>query len=68
MKRSANARLIRDDIVIWEGRVSSLKRFKDDVREVKTGFECGIGLDGQQDIREGDIIEMFVKEEVAAEL
>ena len=68
MKRSAKARLIRDDIVIWDGKVSSLKRFKDDVREVKTGFECGIGLDGQQDVRENDIIEMYIKEEVESQL
>lgn len=68
MKRNAKARVIREEIVIHEGKVSSLKRFKDDVREVKTGYECGIGLDNLQDIREGDVIEMFIKEEVAAEL
>lgn len=68
MKRSAKARLVRDDIVIFDGKVSSLKRFKEDVREVKTGYECGIGLDGQQDVRENDIIEMYVKEEVESQL
>lgn len=68
MRRNANARLIRDDIVLFDGKVSSLKRFKEDVREVKNGFECGIGLDGYQDLREGDVIEMYIKEEVAAEM
>lgn len=68
LRRNAKARLIRDDIVIWDGKLSSLKRFKDDVREVKQGYECGIGLDGQQDIREGDIIEMYINEEFAPEL
>lgn len=68
MQRNAKARVIREDVVIHEGKVGSLKRFKDDVREVKNGFECGIGIDNFQDIREGDNIEMFVKEEVAPEM
>ena len=59
IKRNAKARVIRDGIVIWEGSLLSLKRFKDDVREVNAGYECGIGLAGFQDLREGDIIEAF---------
>jgi len=68
IRRNAEVRQVRDDIVIWEGRPGSLRRFKDDVREVKQGYECGIGLDGQIDIREGDIIEFYVREEHAAKL
>jgi translation initiation factor IF-2 len=68
LKRNAGVRVIRDEIVIHEGKVASLKRFKEDVREVKNGFECGLGIENFKDIREGDIIEMFVKEEMAVEL
>ena len=61
-RRNAKARLKRGDKIILEGvNVSSLKRFQDDVREVRSGFECGIGLDGANDIEEGDIIEFFVR-------
>ncbi len=63
--RNAQARVIRDNIVIQEDKIASLKRFKDDVKEVDTGYECGIGLDKFQDIKEGDIIEAFVMKEVA---
>ena len=52
-------RLIRDGIQIYEGPISSLKRFKDDVREVESGFECGIGLEGYNDLKVGDVIEAF---------
>src|SRR5690606_31415063 len=62
------ARLLRDGAVVWTGRIASLKRFKDDVSEVTKGFECGIGLAGQSDIKEGDIIEAFSVQKVAAEL
>jgi translation initiation factor IF-2 len=62
--RNASVRLVRDGIVIHEGTISSLRRFKDDVREVATGFECGIGLDKYNDIKEGDIIEAFAMVEV----
>ena len=61
--RDAHLRLLRDAAVIHSGRVSSLKRFKEDVREVALGYECGIGIEGCQDIREGDVIEAFLKEE-----
>jgi translation initiation factor IF-2 len=66
--RSAQARLLRDSRVIYEGRIGSLRRFKDDVSEVKNGFECGIGLDKYQDIKVGDIIEAFLTEKVAGAL
>ena len=63
--RSSQLRLLRDNRVIYEGKVGSLRRFKDDVSEVKQGFECGIGLDKYQDVKVGDIIEAFQVEKVA---
>ena len=57
--RNAEIRLVRDGIVIHEGKISSLKRFKDDAKEVATGYECGIGIEAYNDIKEGDIIECF---------
>ena len=66
--RSANARLLRDNRVVWEGKIGSLRRFKDDASEVRSGFECGIGLEGYQDIKPGDVIEAYVRKEVAATL
>ncbi len=66
--RNSMARLIRDGKIIYEGKVSSLKRFKDDAREVAQGFECGIGIENFNDVKVGDSIESFVKEEVAREL
>ncbi len=62
--RNSLVRLVRDQVVIFEGRISSLKRFKEDVREVQSGFECGIGLENFHDLQEGDIIETFRIEEV----
>jgi translation initiation factor IF-2 len=62
--RNSDIRLIRDNIVILEGKIDSLKRFKDDAREVLEGFECGIGIEKYNDIKEGDIIEAFSQEEV----
>jgi translation initiation factor IF-2 len=61
----AQARLLRDNIVIYEGRIGSLRRFKDDVSEVKSGFECGIGFEKYNDIKIGDVIEVFAMERVA---
>ena len=58
-------RLVRDGIVVWEGRIASLRRYKEDVRSVKAGFECGVGLDGFQDIHVGDVIEAYRIDEVA---
>ena len=57
--RNAEVRLVRDGIVIHEGLISSLKRFKDDAKEVAQGYECGIGIERYNDIKEGDIIECF---------
>ena len=62
--RQAQARLIRDGVVIYEGSIDSLKRFKDDAREVAQGYECGIGLEKFNDIKEDDIIEAFIMQEV----
>ena len=56
---------MRDGTVVYETTVASLRRFKDDVREVAAGYECGIGLDGFQDVKEGDIIQAFEIQEVA---
>ncbi len=64
VNRNQQARLLRNSIVIWEGKVGSLRRFKDDVREVLQGYECGIGLAGYDDIKVDDIIETFVTEEI----
>ncbi|GGA39421.1 translation initiation factor IF-2 [Paenibacillus physcomitrellae] len=64
ISRSAEARLIRDGIVIFEGKIDSLKRYKDDAKEVAQGYECGITLDGYNDLKEGDTIEAFIMEEV----
>ncbi|HWC72090.1 MAG TPA: translation initiation factor IF-2 [Actinomycetota bacterium] len=63
--RDARVRLVRDGVVVYEGRIGSLRRFKDDVREVASGYECGIGIEGFQDIKEGDVIEAFEVREVA---
>ena len=68
VKRGAQARLLREHVVIWTGELSSLKRFKDDVREVKAGFECGLSLKGYDDIKEGDQLEIFEVQEVARTL
>jgi translation initiation factor IF-2 len=66
IKRQAKARLIRDGVVIWEGDIDSLRRFKEDTNEVRQGFECGIGLKNYNDIKANDEIEAFVIEKVAA--
>jgi translation initiation factor IF-2 len=61
----AQARLLRDNVVVWTGKLASLRRFKDDVSEVKAGTECGIGLDKFNDIKVGDVIEIFTLEKIA---
>ena len=66
--RQSEARVVRDGIVVWEGKLASLKRFKDDVKEVLSGFECGIGLEDFNDIKEGDTIEAFIMEETERQL
>ena len=63
--RDDQVRLVRDGIVVYEGKIASLRRFKDDVKSVKAGFECGIGLENYQDIHPGDQIEGFKIIEVA---
>ena len=65
VQRGAKARLLRDGVVIHDGIISSLKRFKDDVREVASGFECGMGFEGYDDIKDGDNIEVYLIREVA---
>ena len=65
VRRGANVRLLRDDIVIHDGTLKTLRSFKDDVREVKEGFECGMAFDNHSDLREGDVMEFYEIEEVA---
>lgn len=68
VNRSNKARVIRDGIVVFTGAINALKRFKDDVKEVTTNFECGMSLVNYNDLREGDIIETFQEIEVKAKL
>ena len=68
IKRGARVRLLRDNVVIHDGELDSLKRFKDDVREVKAGFECGLSLKNYNDINEGDQIEAYEVLEIARTL
>jgi translation initiation factor IF-2 len=65
MRRNARARLVRDGVVVYDGKIASLRRFKDDVAEVRDGYECGIGLENYQDLKDGDIVEAYEVEEVA---
>ena len=67
-RASDGIRVIRDNIVVYDGKLSSLKRFKDDVREVQTGYECGIMIENFNDIKVGDILENYVIEKIAAKL
>ena len=64
VQRNASVRLLRDNVVIFEGKLSSLRRFKDDVKEVAAGYECGIGLENYNDIKENDVVECFVMEQI----
>ncbi len=64
LQRNAEARLLRDNVVVFEGKLSSLKRFKDDAKEVAEGYECGVSFDSFNDIKEGDIIECYIMEEI----
>jgi translation initiation factor IF-2 len=66
--RGSKVRFLRDGTIIWKGEISSLRRFKDDVREVREGFECGIGLSDFQDLKPGDVIETFDEREIARTL
>ena len=66
VSRDDQVRLVRDGVVVYDGKIGSLRRFKDDVKSVKSGFECGIGLENFSDIKEGDVIEAYRTIEVAA--
>ena len=68
IERSAMVRLLRDEVVVFDGKMASLKRFKGDVKEVQTGYECGIGLESFQDIKPGDVFEVYQIEKIQAEL
>lgn len=68
MRADARARILRDSVVVYEGKVSSLRRFKDEVKEVNAGTECGLTLDNFEDIKVGDVIEVFEQEEIARSL
>jgi translation initiation factor IF-2 len=63
--RGSKVRFLRDGVIIWKGAISSLRRFKDDVKEVREGFECGIGLSDFQDLKQGDLIETYDLREIA---
>ena len=65
LERNSKARLVRDNVVVYEGKIQSLRRFKDDVKEVASGYECGLALDKYQDLKQGDIVEPYIMEEVA---
>jgi translation initiation factor IF-2 len=67
-RRSAGVRLLRDNVVIHEGTLKTLKRFKDEVKEVQSGQECGMAFENYEDIRPGDVIEIFEREEVTRNL
>ncbi|MBI5969657.1 MAG: translation initiation factor IF-2 [Deltaproteobacteria bacterium] len=66
--RGAKVRLVRDSVVIYDGRLSSLKRFKDDAKEVAAGYECGMTIEGYNDIKQGDVLELYIRKEEAAKL
>ena len=68
IRRNANCRLLRDNVVVYTGKIGSLRRFKDDVKAVQSGYECGIGLENFNDIKVGDVIEAYEMEEVAPDL
>ena len=66
--RSAGIKLVRDSVVVFDGKILSLKRFKDDAREVLAGFDCGIGIEGYNDIHVGDVIESYIMETLERKL
>jgi translation initiation factor IF-2 len=65
INRNARARVVRDGVVVHDGRISSLRRFKEDVQQVQTGYECGIGIANFRDVKDGDTIESYVVKEIA---
>ncbi len=68
LTRGAEVRLLRDNVVVYTGKVASLHRFKDEASEVKSGFECGVSLENYSDVKQGDVVEAFVTEKIAAEV
>lgn len=66
VERNLEARLIRDSVVVYQGKIASIRRFKDDVKEVAAGYECGVSIDKYQDLKQGDVIEPFVLEEITS--
>jgi translation initiation factor IF-2 len=68
VRRDSQVRLLRDNVVTWTGHIDSLRRFKDDAKEVKAGFDCGITLKGNNDLKVGDQLEVFEIKEVARSL
>ena len=66
--RGSKVRFLRDGTIIWKGTITSLRRFKEDVQEVRAGFECGIGLSDFQDLKPGDVIETFDEREIERKL
>src|SRR5919202_204021 len=68
IRRGASVRLIREGTIVYTGRIGSLRRFQDDVREVQSGFECGIVLENYADVKEGDVIEAYETRQVEREL
>ena len=68
INRQGRARVIRDGVEVYDGNIASLRRFKDDVKEVREGFECGIGIENFNDIKVGDVIECYRQEQVARTL
>jgi translation initiation factor IF-2 len=67
-RQNDGVRVLRDNVVIYTGKLHSLKRFKDDVREVQSGYECGLGIENFNDLKVGDIIEAFIVEKTATKL
>jgi len=67
-RASDGIRIIRDNIVVYDGKLGSLKRFKEDVREVQTGYECGITIENYNDLKVGDVLENYVIEKIATKL
>lgn len=64
LQRNASVRLVRDNVIVFDGKLSSLRRFKDDVKEVASGYECGVGLENYNDIKENDEVECYVQQEI----
>jgi translation initiation factor IF-2 len=67
-RASSGIRVIRDNVVVYDGKIASLKRFKDDVKEVQSGYECGIVIENFNDLKVGDTLEVYLMEEFASKL